>query len=101
MFVLYGSIEIFLPYSGSLKEKRKTINSIVDRLRKRVNISISEVAYNDLWQRAALGFAAVSSSNSELEKFITYINDTLFNYFSDIEITRFDYEIITSDYHSE
>lgn len=99
MFVLYGSIELFIPYSSSLKEKRKIINSIIDRLRKRMNISISEVAYNDLWQRAFLGFAIVSSSNNNLEKFLTYIDDTLSNYSSDIEITCFDYKIIAPEKH--
>lgn len=95
MLILYGSIEIFMPYSNSLKAKRKIINSLIDRLRKRINISISEVDYHDLWQRSVLGFAIVNSNQKELEKFVTYINDTLFNYFSDIEITAFDYEIIS------
>lgn len=95
MLILYGSIEIFMPYSNSLKAKRKIINSLVDRLRKRVNISISEVDYHDLWQRSVIGFAAVNSNHKELEKYVTYINDTLFNYFSDIEITAFDYEIMS------
>ncbi len=94
MFVLYGSIEIHLPYSTSLKYKRKIINSIIDRLRKRLNLSISEVAYHDLWQRSTLGFAIVSSSIPELEKLLTYINDTLFNHYFDIEITSFNYDII-------
>lgn len=84
-----------MPYSNSLKAKRKIINSLIDRLRKRINISISEVDYHDLWQRSVLGFAIVNSNQKELEKFVTYINDTLFNYFSDIEITAFDYEIIS------
>lgn len=93
MFVLYGSVEIHLPYSTSLKSKRKVINSIIDRLRKRLNLSISEVAYHDLWQRSTLGFAIVSSSIPELEKFVSYINDTLYNNYFDIEITSFNYDI--------
>ncbi|NLB88955.1 MAG: DUF503 domain-containing protein [Syntrophomonadaceae bacterium] len=95
MLILYGTIEIFMPYSNSLKAKRKIVNSLVDRLRKRVNLSISEVDYHDLWQRSLIGFAIVNSNQKELEKYVTYINDTLFNYFSDIEITAFDYDIIS------
>lgn len=97
MFLLYGSVELFIPYSNSLKDKRKIINSLIDRLRKRINISICEVAYNDLWQRTVLGFALVSSNNNDLERFITYIDDTLGNYSYDIEITHFDYKIITPE----
>ncbi|HZK44221.1 MAG TPA: DUF503 domain-containing protein [Syntrophomonadaceae bacterium] len=94
MFILYGSIEIHLPYSNSLKTKRKITSSILDRLKKRMNISISEVDYHDLWQRSVLGFAAVSSNYNDLEKFINYIDDTLFNYFSDIEVIDLKYDII-------
>lgn len=95
MFIFYGTIEIHLPYATSLKEKRKTINSIIDRLRKRMNISISEIDYHDFWQRSKIGFAIVNSNNKELEKYLTYINDTLFNHSFDIDITTFYYDVIS------
>ena len=59
MYVIYGYCELFWPYAANLKDKRMVIRSITDRLKKkRINISILEIKYQDLWQRSMLGFAA-------------------------------------------
>ena len=47
--------------SASLKDKRHAIRSLRDRIRSRYNVSVAEVDHQDLWQRAALGIAVVSS----------------------------------------
>lgn len=95
MYIVYGYIELFLPYCSSLKEKRKFIQSIISRIRKRFNISISEVEYQNLWQRSVIGFTAVSSDKAKLELFVTSIEDTLYKYPSDIEIMGIEYDIIS------
>ena len=46
MFVVYGTIDLHLPYSTSLKEKRKTVHAVIARIRKRFNVSVSEVDYH-------------------------------------------------------
>lgn len=38
----------------SLKEKRRVVKSLKDRLHQRFNISVAETAHHDLWQRAEL-----------------------------------------------
>ncbi|MDD2586466.1 MAG: DUF503 domain-containing protein [Syntrophomonadaceae bacterium] len=97
MYIIYGHAELFLPYCSSLKEKRKIIKSIIDRIRKRFNISISEVKYQDLWQRSIIGFTAVSYNNAELVLFTDAIKDTLYNHAADMEITGFYYDIISQN----
>ena len=62
MIVLYGRMEVFLPYASSLKDKRQIVQSLIDRLRKRFSISVIEVDNHDLWQRSSIGFAAVCRS---------------------------------------
>lgn len=59
-------LEIDLPYSSSLKDKRQTVRSIKDRLRNR-NVSIVESERQDAWQRAVmeLAFAAISPGAAE------------------------------------
>jgi len=54
-------LELELPYAFTLKEKRKTLRSIKDRLRRK-NVSVVESNHNDRWQRATveLALAAVS-----------------------------------------
>lgn len=94
MYVLYGQVSLFLPYSFSLKEKRKIILSIVERIRKRFNISIAEVEDHDLWQRCSLGFSAVTGQHSDLELIVDAVYSTLDRHINDIEILSFDYDIL-------
>lgn len=93
MYVVYGYAELFLPYCSSLKEKRKTIHGLIARVRKRFNISISEVAFHDLWQRTAVGFSAVSHNSPELELIINSVRETFLDYSSETEMTAFNFDI--------
>ncbi|MFC1526525.1 DUF503 domain-containing protein [Candidatus Latescibacterota bacterium] len=81
MFVIVGEIELHLPESGSLKDKRQVIKSLKDRLRQRYNLSVAEVDHLELWQRSALGLAVVSNAadhaDDVLAKAIRYIEEDL------------------------
>ena len=68
MPIAYCVLELYLPYSRSLKEKRLVLRKAKDRLRARSNFSIAEVDYQDLWQRAKLAAVTVGSSNAVLER---------------------------------
>ncbi|PYV93301.1 MAG: DUF503 domain-containing protein [Acidobacteria bacterium] len=61
------TLEIFLPDSHSLKEKRYVIRSLKDRLRK-FNVSIAECDHQELWQRSTMGIVSISSDHGVLEK---------------------------------
>jgi uncharacterized protein YlxP (DUF503 family) len=56
------SIELFLPMSQSLKDKRMVLRRLKDRMRA-LNVAVAEVAHQDLWQRAGLGVVTVASSD--------------------------------------
>lgn len=62
----------------SLKEKRKVLKSLKDRL-SRMNVSVAEVDDNDKWQAATLGITLVSNDagfvNSVIDKIIQGIED--------------------------
>jgi hypothetical protein len=47
--------------SGSLKDKRQVIRSLKERIRSRFNVSVAEVEYQELWQRATIGVAVVAA----------------------------------------
>lgn len=64
MFIGLARYELFIPSSSSLKDKRQVIRSVVMTVRKKFNVAIAEVDHQDLWQRAALGVSAVSSTQS-------------------------------------
>ena len=55
------TIELFIPESQSLKDKRQVLLSLKDRLRDKFNLSVAEVDGQDLWQKAVLGLACVAN----------------------------------------
>lgn len=99
MFIVNGYAELFLPYCASLKEKRKYIQSITARVRKRFNISIAEVSHQDLWQRSVLGFSAVCSSLSEAELILQTIRENLERYEDACELLEFQNQIDSYPLH--
>jgi hypothetical protein len=70
-------LHLRIPENHSLKEKRHVVRKLIDRVRHRFNVSISEVDDNDLWQRAQIGFCTVGNDrrfvNSSLDKIIDFI----------------------------
>lgn len=79
MHVAICSIELFMPGADSLKGKRHIIQSIIQRIRSRINASVAETDFQDYWQRAAIGVAMVSSNKVLLEKQINLIRDIVDN----------------------
>jgi uncharacterized protein YlxP (DUF503 family) len=59
-------IELYLRECRSLKAKRSVLRPVVEGLRKRHRVSVSEIDHQDSWQRATVGVAAVAPSHSHL-----------------------------------
>ncbi len=88
MEVLLMVVDIHILNAGSLKEKRRILNSIKDNLRNKFNISISEIDYHDLWQRSNIGLVRINRNNT------TQPFDRMLNYLRSIRnINIIDYEI--------
>jgi uncharacterized protein YlxP (DUF503 family) len=66
------SVELHLPVSQSLKDKRMVLRRLKDRLRA-FNVSVAEVAHQDLWQRAGLGVVTVASDDQSAEQTLTSV----------------------------
>jgi len=63
------SVDLFLPGAGSLKDKRMVLRRVKDRLRGS-NVSVAEVAHQDLWQRAGLAIVAVGSEKAVVDRLL-------------------------------
>jgi len=68
LVVMSGEVELFLPSSRSLKDKRQVLASLKDRLRSRFEVAVAEVDHQDRWQRSRLGIVTVSSSARRAEE---------------------------------
>ncbi len=55
--VISWELEVF--GCQSLKEKRRVVKSLKERLHNRFNVSVAETGHQDLWQRAELTACAV------------------------------------------
>jgi len=70
--MIVGTLEVrlHLPDARSLKDKRRVLQSLKDRLRKGFNVSVAEVENQDVIQAAMLAVAQVGNDTR-------YINGTL------------------------
>lgn len=57
-----------------MKEKRSILRSLKDRLRNKHNVSVAETDHQDLWQRAELAVAIVSSDRQRADQVIGRID---------------------------
>ncbi|HSR69042.1 MAG TPA: DUF503 domain-containing protein [Acidobacteriota bacterium] len=67
MPIVFCSIELYLPFCHSLKEKRNVLRKAVERSRQRSSFSIAEIGHQDLWQRARLGAVSIGPDQRKLE----------------------------------
>jgi uncharacterized protein len=72
-------LELKLPFSSSLKDKRQTLRSIKDRLRRK-NVSVVESDHQDLWQRATMEIALAAVSRGAAEQKREELRRALLNY---------------------
>ena len=93
MFLACCQIELHLPACHSLKEKRKVVNRLRDRLRHRFNVSFAEVEHQDTWQRVGLALAAVSSHQQGLETLFQSVREEIHRLLPG-EILQFDVEFL-------
>ena len=61
MIVGVAVADLHIPQARSLKDKRRVVKSLLDRVRHRYKVAAAEVDHQDLRQREQLGFALVNS----------------------------------------
>jgi len=69
----FCQIDLFVPGSSSLKEKRFAVKSIKTRIRNKFNVSISELDGAEKWQRVMLGIAIVTNDHKIVDSTFTKI----------------------------
>ena len=87
----YVECECLIYDAHSLKEKRAVLQRIITRLRQKYNITVSEVDYQDTWQRTKLAMAVVSSSRKTTEIELNHALNMI-DSFPEIERTITDFE---------
>lgn len=73
------TIQIHLHAVFSLKDKRRIIKSLIERLRSRFNASVSEIAAQDSKQLAIVGVSVILNDGSHLDEQLDKIASFILN----------------------
>ncbi len=71
------TVALHIPGSQSLKDKRRVLRSLKEKLRQEFNLSVAEVEDNDLWQRATLGLAVVANEGGFADEVLAKAVETI------------------------
>jgi len=74
MIVGVLSVDVSLFEAQTLKEKRSTIKSLIERVRNRFNVSIAEVEFNDQPKRSRIGITIVANESRYVHAVLDKIN---------------------------
>jgi hypothetical protein len=86
------SVELHFPEAGSLKGKRKHVQSAKAHLRQRFGVSVAEVDHHELWQRSRLTVACVAEGYRELGELLDAAERFLGS--QDFEVVRVEREVV-------
>ena len=66
-------VECTLPGTQSLKDKRRILKSLLDRLHHRFHVAAAEVAHQDSWRRAGLAIAYISTDARHADQVLAHV----------------------------
>ena len=66
-------LEIRIPGARSLKDKRRTLKALMAKLAGTLPVVVSEIGFQDQWQRSTLGAALVAPQAGHLERVINSV----------------------------
>ena len=96
MLVALERFDLRIPACHSLKEKRHVVKTLTHAIRSSFNVSVAEVDHLDLWQRTALGVAAVGASEYHLRKVLHEV-DKLVDRWAEVEVISTDLSVHYAD----
>lgn len=71
------SADLFFPEAHSLKEKRRRLVSLLDRLRAGFPVSVAETGFHDLHQRGRIAVALVTTDERHAQSMIDRMTDRI------------------------
>lgn len=87
--------ELLIPWAGSLKDKRRVVSSVKDRLHRQHLVSIAEVAGHDVLNVAVMGLAVVARDGRRAADVLDRIEAKLRGSMTDAELGETQREILS------
>ncbi|MCU0496459.1 MAG: DUF503 domain-containing protein [Anaerolineae bacterium] len=88
------TVELYLPESHSLKDKRSILKSMLTKLHNQFNVSAAEIDKNDSLQSAVIAFSTVSNSSRLTNEILQNALKWLEAHYPEALVTRQTIEIL-------
>ena len=82
-------IVLFISEANSLKAKRQVLKKVIDKVKNKFSLSVSEVGSQDLWQKAEVAVSVVSGD----EVLVSNLLESVCRYIEDLYVA----EVVESD----
>lgn len=89
-------VRLFSSDPQSLKDKRRLVRSLIERLKNKFNISVAEIGAQDSWNRCEIGITCVSNEAAHADSMLA----TVINFIESngwLEITDYSTELVYVD----
>ena len=80
MHILLIKLFLQIPDAHSLKDKRRQIKSLKDRLGNRFNASVAEIDDLDKWQKSVIALCMISNDKPYLDKQYSLVETLVLEY---------------------
>jgi uncharacterized protein YlxP (DUF503 family) len=80
MVIGYLELDLHFPHARSLKDKRRELAGIKDRIRRRHNVAVAELDFQDVWQRSRIGIVTLSGQQTLVEQVLSKIREDVFGH---------------------
>ncbi len=87
-------LEIYIPGTASLKEKRGIVKPLIAQIRKGYNVSVAEVEDQDQLGHTVLAVAAVSASPDYVHGLLTRVAESVAGWRLDAELVDYSIELL-------
>ena len=93
MIIGYLCLELDILEAFSLKDKRRVLKSLKERIKNKFNVSISEIGDKEIWNRSLIAIATVSDNSSYVDKQLSEVINFIENIHS-VSIMKIEQEQI-------
>ncbi len=95
MYVATAHITLHLFDSGSLKDKRQVVRSILARARNQFEVAAAEVGSQDMWNLAEIGIASVAGDSGHALDVVERVIRSIETSRPDLEITQASTDVVS------
>ena len=85
-------IQIDIPYSRSLKDKRRHLKSLLARLKHEFNVAVAECDHHDLWKSAEIAIVSVNNARAPVEAQLRHAVKWIEQNYPDLDVANVELE---------